>query len=114
MEIAIIAEKVRGLIEAQYCCDDLAILAEEWLESIDTDQFDVKTERLITELEEDIMPIDELIHNCEICRPDWFSSKEEADELLKHAKTIKESGGIYCDCEACTLALEALEELQVQ
>ena len=103
-----IADKVRKLIEAEYCYDDLAILAEEWLESIDTTLFEEKTKRLIAELKEDIMPIDELIHYCEIYRTDWFSPKEEADDLLKHAQGIKKSGGLYCDCEACTLAQEIL------
>ena len=106
-----IADKVRKLIEAEYCCDDLAILAKEWLESIDTPLFNEKTKQLIAELKEDIMPIGELIHHCETYRQDWFASKEEADDLLKHAQSIKKSGGMYCDCEACTLAQEILKSL---
>ena len=106
-----IADKVRKLIEAEYCYDDLAILAEEWLESMDTPLFNEKTKQLIAELKEDIMPIDELIHYCETYRSDWFASKEEADDLLNHAQGIKKSGGLYCDCEACTLAQEILKSL---
>ena len=106
-----IADKVRALIDAQYCCDDLAILAKEWLESIDTPLFNEKTKQLIAELKEDIMPIDELIHHCETYRQDWFASKEEADDLLKRAQSNKKSGGLYCDCEACTLAQEIWKSL---
>ena len=47
-----IADKVRKLIEAEYCYDDLAILAEEWLESMDTPLFNEKTKQLIFYLRE--------------------------------------------------------------
>ena len=106
-----IEDKVRALIDAQYCCDELADAAESWLDSIETDQFEEETERFMEELDEDILPIDDLIHYCEIRRPDWFSSKEEADQLLQEAWEIKENGGQYCNCEACSLSLEILSML---
>ena len=59
-----VADKVRKLIKVQYCCDELIKAGKAWLESMDTDQFAGKTEELIAELEEDIIPIDDLIHYC--------------------------------------------------
>ena len=111
MDTAFIADKVKKLLAAEYCCDELVKAGEDWLASRGTDRFDEKTRRLITELKEGIMPIDELIRNCESQRPDWFSSKEEAEELLRHARSIKAAGDKYCDCEACTLAQDILERL---
>ena len=78
-----IADKVRELIDAQYCCDELADAAESWLDSIETDQFEKETEKLM----------------------------EEADQLLQEARETKENGGQYCNCEACSLSLEILSML---
>lgn len=111
MQMDVIAEKVQRLIDEPYCCDALASAGESWLASLDTDQYVEKTENLIMELGESILPIDDLIHYCEIVRPDWFQSKEEADKLLVEARGIKENGGKYCNCGACTLSLELLSIL---
>ena len=65
-------------------------------------------ENLIAELEEDLMPVEQLIAFAESeAGAGVFGDK--AGEVAAHGRTIREAGGKYCDCPACA-AVEAILE----
>lgn len=57
----LIEAKTRELIEAPTCSSETKEAAVRWLEALGTDREKAETESYISELEEDIMPIEQLI-----------------------------------------------------
>ena len=78
-----------------------------WLDALETEQEAEKTKELITELEEDIMPIDGLIAFSGSDLAVRLFGKEGAEGMLTHAKERKAVCEKYCDCAACA-AVEAI------
>ena len=104
-----IVEKTKELIEAPTCSAETKEEAMRWLDSVDTDSEKSETESYIKELEEDIMPIDQLIAFAgSDAGKDYFGA-EEAAGIEAHGKEIKEAGGRYCDCPACLKVKEILD-----
>ena len=56
-----VIEKVNELIEAPSCCPEAKAAAQSWLDSIGTDEEAAKAKALIAELEQDTMPVEELL-----------------------------------------------------
>ena len=56
-----IVEKTKELIGAPTCCDEAKAAAQAWLDAVGTENQAAETERYFAELEEDIMPIENLI-----------------------------------------------------
>lgn len=108
----IIKEKVQAMISAFSCCAELKEVGQEWLDSVGTDKENAATQKLLAEIEEDIMPIDGMISfaESELCLQ-MFGEKGAAD-MLAHAKEIKQQGAVYCDCPACVYALEVKDLLK--
>ena len=104
--MAIIQEKVQEMISAYSCCAELKEVGQEWLDAVGTDKEAAATQKLLTEIEEDLMPIDGMIEfaESELC-VQIFGEKGAAD-MLAHGKEIKANGALYCDCPACVYALE--------
>ena len=104
--MAIIQEKVQEMISAYSCCAELKEVGQEWLDAAGTDKEAAATEKLLAEIEEDLMPIDGMISfaGSELC-VQMFGEKGAAD-MLAHGKEIKSQGAVYCDCPACVCALE--------
>lgn len=102
-------EKTNELMAAFSCSSETKAAAQGWLDALDTDQEESVTKQYITELEADIVPIDNLIafagseHGSKVFGP------EKAKEVAAHASEIKEKGAVYCDCPACNAALKILE-----
>jgi hypothetical protein len=103
-----VMEKAKELIAAYSCCAEAKEAAKAWLGAIGTDKEAEAAKNLIAELEEDLMPVDQLI---------GFAKSEagakvfgdKAAEVAAHGEEIKAAGGKYCDCPACA-AVEAILE----
>ena len=68
----------------------------------------------IAELEEDIMPVDNLIAFAETeMGAKVFGGEEAAKGVAAHGREIKAAGAKYCDCPACA-AVEAILEKKDQ
>lgn len=100
-----IKEKVQEMIAAPSCCAELKEAGQAWLNSVGTDQEAVATEKLLTEIEEDLMPINGLIAFAGSETGAQVFGKERAAGILAHAKEVMANGGLYCDCPACSAAL---------
>ncbi|MFQ6791415.1 MAG: molecular chaperone Hsp90 [Thomasclavelia sp.] len=102
-----IISKTKELIEAVTCCKELKEAGKNYLDAIGSDQENEMAKAYFKEMEEDIMPIDNLIA---------FAGSEagtqvfgdRAKEVEAHSKAIKEAGAKYCDCPACQICEELL------
>jgi len=104
----IIIEKTKELLNT-HCCEDLRTAANEWLEAVGTDKEKEAGKKYVAALEDSIVDIDELI---KFFTSDVAINKfgaEKASEIASHAKEIKAKGAKWCDCPACTAALEVLK-----
>ncbi len=102
-------EKTNELLAADSCCPEVREAAENWLKAIGTDEEAEETKRYLATLEENVMPIDDLLELCESEVGMAAFGEEEAKEMVAHAMGVKAEGGKYCDCPACTAALAILD-----
>lgn len=101
-----VIEKVKEMMRAHSCCAEAKAAAQAWLDAIGTEREAEEAKNLIAELEEDLMPVDQLIAFAESeAGAGVFGDK--AGEVADHGKEIKAAGGKYCDCPACA-AVEAI------
>ena len=105
-----LAEKTRALIEVPHTYQPLKDAAQKWLDTMEDGQANAEaTKEYVALLEESLLTVDDIVA---------FTGSPEAknvfgDQLPQfqaHAKELKESGAKYCDCDACKLAKEILDE----
>lgn len=101
-----IKEKVHEMITAPSCCAELREVGQAWLDAVGTDKEAAATVALLAEIEEDVGSIDGLIAFAGSEMGTKVFGEEGAANMLAHAKEVKANGGLYCDCAACTAALE--------
>lgn len=99
--------RTHELIEAPTCCQELKVAAQKWLDAVGTENEEAETKKYFLELEEDIMPIDQLIAFADSKAGAEYFGEETAQNIATHAKDIKDAGAKYCDCPACA-AVEAI------
>ena len=105
----IIVAKTKELMEAPTCSAETREAACRWLESAGTSSEKSETENYIRELEEDIMPVDQLIAFAGFEAGKKYFGPDTAAGIEAHGREIKASGGKYCDCPACLKVSEILE-----
>ena len=105
-----VSEKVKEMISAASCCAELKAAGENWLNALGTDQEAEQTEKLMAEIEMDIMPVDGLIAFAESPAEAQVFGADHAKEVAAHGKEIKAAGAKYCDCPACAAAEAILEK----
>lgn len=105
-----VIEKVKEMMEAHSCCEEAKAAGQAWLNAIGTDKEAEQAKNLIAELEEDIMPIDQLIAFADSEAGAKVFGKDMAANVAAHAKEIKAAGAKYCDCPACTAVAAVLEK----
>ena len=101
-----VVEKTRALMEAPTCSSETKAAAAAWLDAVGTDREKAETESYIKELEEDIMPVEQLIAFAE---SDMGAKVfgDNARGVAEHGRELKAAGKKYCDCPACA-AVEAI------
>ena len=107
-----IKEKVQEMIAAPSCCAELREVGQAWLDAVGTDKEAAATRALLAEIEEDVGSIDGLIAFAGSEMGAKVFGEEGAANMLAHAKEVKANGGLYCDCAACTAALEVKNMLK--
>ena len=101
---------VEDLVTVPHCCTELKEAGQKWIASVGTPDEKTAAESLIAEIEEDIVPIDDLVSFAESESALRAFGEERATEFRLHAYELKASGAKYCDCAACTKALHVLEQ----
>ena len=102
-----VVEKTHEMMEAHSCSAEAKAAGQAWLDAIGTENEAQETKKYIAELEEDIMPIDNLIAFAESEGGAQVFGAVKTNEVAAHAKEIKAAGAKYCDCPACA-AVEAI------
>ena len=110
--MATIQEKVQEMISSYSCCAELKEVGQEWLDAAGTDKEAAATQKLLTEIEEDLMSIDGMIAFAESELAVQMLGEKGAADMAAHGKEIKAQGAVYCDCPACVYALEVKDLLK--
>ena len=98
----------KELIGASTCSAETKEAAQRWLDTVDTPSLKEETQKYIAELEEDIMPIDNLIAFAESQQGKVYFGSDTAAGIAAHGKEIRKAGAKYCDCPACAAAEKIL------
>ena len=103
-----VTEKSRELIHAATCSEEAKEAAQAWLQAVGTDRQAEQSRLYVQELEEDVVPIDDLIHFAGSDAGKQYFGAEASDGIVAHARQIKAEGAVYCDCPACSVAAAIL------
>lgn len=106
-------EKLREIEASPSCCQELREVIKNYFVALDTDKEEALTENLIDELKADVVPIELLVINAHSNRTIELLGAERAKLFAANADALKASGAKYCNCKACTLGLEVLENKDV-
>lgn len=105
---SIIVDNTKKLLST-HCYEGLKVAANDWLNSLGTDKEKEASKKYVELLEESIVDIDTVIN---LFSSDMGIEKFGADkaaEIANHAKEIKAKGAKWCDCPACSAAMEVLK-----
>ncbi len=92
------------LIAIDYCDPALKEAAQKWLNTrADAAANAEATKAYVAALQDGIMTLDECLAFMESPKAKEVFG-ENYDNMVEHAKSLKASGEVYCDCEACTKA----------
>ena len=105
-----LAEKTKALIAVEHTYQPLKEAAQKWLDTMEDGKANAEaTKEYIALMEESLLTVDDIVA---------FTGSEEAKKVFgdqlpqfqAHAQELKASGAKYCDCEACQLVKEILDE----
>ena len=106
-----VIQKLNEMTSIPYCCEEAKAAAADWMNALGTEKEAEQTEKLLTELEEDLLPIDSLIAFADSeTGIEVFGGKENAQKEISRTQERKAAGAKYCDCPACEAALAVLDK----
>lgn len=104
-----ITDLINQLSAAHSCCPEAKQAAQDYLAAIDTPNELTAAQRLLAELAQDIVLVDDLIAFARSESANQLFGTEGAKNLAAHGQALKAGGVPYCDCPACTAALAILK-----
>lgn len=104
---SIIIEKTKKLLDTR-CYEGLRTAANEFLDALGTEREKEAAKNYLAVLEDSVVDIDGLINFFSSERAIERFGAEMANNFVSRAKERKAQGAKYCDCPACTAALEVL------
>lgn len=104
----VIIENTKKLLDT-HCYEGLRTAANEWLESVGTNKEKEASKKYVEVLQDSIVDIDTVIKLFDSDRGREKFGEKMANEIASHAKEIKAKGAKWCDCPACTAAMEVLK-----
>ena len=87
-----LVKRTQELIDAPTCSQETKEAAQRWLDAVGTDAENAETKAFISELEEDIMPIDSLIGFAESEKGSAYFGADTAASIAAHAREIRAAG----------------------
>ncbi len=109
MDKQALIEKIKAMAAAPSCCAELKAAVQAYFDAAGTAQEKVAAQNLIAEIEEDITTVDNLVPFAHSELAVKIFGAEGAKKFAAHADELKAGGAKYCDCGACTPALEILK-----
>ena len=113
MDKQTLIDKVKALAAAYSCCPELKAAVAAYVDAVGTADEKVAAQNLIAEIKDDITPIDNLVAFAHSPYAVEKFGAEGAKNFAAHADALKAGGAKYCDCPACTPALEILDNKDV-
>ena len=107
----LIVEKTNVLL-SDWCYEGLKTAAEDYLAALGTDKEAEAEKAYIDMLEYSIEPIDDVIGFFSTPEAKDHFGEERAKAILEGAKEAKANGAVYCNCRACTAALDVYKLLK--
>ncbi|MBR1805347.1 MAG: heat-shock protein Hsp90 [Selenomonadaceae bacterium] len=107
-----LVEKLKALAASPSCCPELKQAVNNYLVALANEQ--VAAKNLVAELEDDVVDIDTLVKNVsDTEHMIKFFGVEGAKIFAENAYKLKASGAKYCNCFACQVGLEILDNRDV-
>ena len=106
-------DKIKQMAAAHSCCPELKAAVQAYFDAIGTADEKFATQNLLAEIEDDIQTVDGLVAFAHSQRAVEIFGADGAKNFAAHADELKASGAKYCDCPACKLALEILDNKAV-
>jgi ornithine carbamoyltransferase len=100
----------KALLDVSFACPEAKAVCKDFLAKAGTNEEDEAALSMIDELKEDVEKIDDLLAFASSSHCEKAFGEEEAKNFLKRAEELKKSGAKYCDCPACTAALEIISK----
>ena len=108
MDKRTLVDKLKALAASPSCHPDLKQAVNNYLVALAAEQ--VAAKNLVAELEDDVVDIDTLVKNVgDTEHMIKFFGVEGAKLFAENAYKLKAAGAKYCNCLACTVALEILD-----
>lgn len=104
-----IVDRVKELLEAPSCCRELKVVAQGYLDALDTPGEKKAGETLLAELEEDVQDIDSVLALFTSEAGKTMFGEKAAAHLAKTAVKVKAAGGKTCFCPACAAGQAILD-----
>lgn len=104
-----LVETVKSMIAAPSCCADLKAVGRKWLDAVGTAGEKNAAEALLSELEEDVCSIDDVLGFFASPAAEAHFGAEQAKALLEQGRQVKANGGKWCFCPACAAGAKILE-----
>ena len=112
MDKRTLIDKLKAMSASPSSSDVLKQTVKVYLSALALEQ--IAANNLITVLEEEVVDIDELIKNSQDTEHTVkYFGVEGAKLFAANAAALKASGAKYCNCFACTTALEILDNKNV-
>lgn len=106
-----VIQKLNEMTSIPYCCEEAKAAAADWMKMLGTEKEAEQTEKLLAELEEDLLPIDNYIAFASSeAGINVFGGEEGAQKEILRTKERKAAGEKYCDCPACAAVLAILDK----
>lgn len=105
-----IKEELNKLLKVDFACKEAKEAANKWLMVAGSDQEDEETLELVKELKEDVETIGDIVKFASSKYCEEAFGVEGAKKFKKHANDLLNSGAKYCDCAACTAALNVIHK----
>ena len=105
-----VEKQAKALLEVPFACKEAKDVCQKWLKAEGSKDEKKASIALIKELKEDVESIDDLLgfaHSPDCVRA--FGEKQ-AKGFLAHAEELKAKGAKYCDCPACSAAVNIINK----
>lgn len=113
MDKRTLVEKLKALAASPSCHPDLKQAVNNYFVALAAEQ--VAAKNLVAELEQDVVTVDgllEFVHSPELL--EYFKGNEALAKIFAdNAEALKTSGAKYCNCFACQVGLEILDNRDV-
>ena len=111
MDKKILIDKLKAMAASPSCCPELKQAINNYFVALAAEQ--VAAKNLVAELEEDVVDMDYLTEYKDSPAIIQCFGVEGAKVFAANIDALKAAGAKYCNCKACTIGLEILDNKEV-